>query len=770
VPARGELAGERVWATLEDRDGNFWFATAGQGVVRLRDGRFESYGTREGLSLDTVLSIFEDREGALWIGTDGTGLDRLRDARVTTLAAREGLPDEYVWTVLEDRAGRVWMGTNTAGLVQLGPGDAGVRQFTVPGPPAGRRITAMVEDAQGTLLAASAGNGVLRLDQGRLVPHPLASALPTFVNALHADREGNLWVGGERGGVFVVRGSELRQIGRREGLVDDEVRVIAGDAEGNVWVGTDRGLSRIAAGRFGRISNFTAREGLPQETVLDVHVDPRGVAWIGTYGGGLVRLEKDKLTVYDKKVGLFDDVVYRILEDGAGRLWMSSNRGVFFAARQELEDFAAGKVRGVRSTVFGLSDGMRSVECNGWWQPAGWRARDGRLWFPTVRGLAVIDPARLRRNEVVPPVVVERVVVDAADVPLQDGLVLPPGRRKLEFHYAGLSLLEPARVAFRYRLDGFDESWVDARDRRTAYYTNLPPGSYQFRVQAANNDGVWNEQGAGLAFEQRPRFTQTTAFYVLGVLAAVVFGFFLHRVQVAGLHALRQRLEHEVHKRTQLLEQKQVELEERNRQLDAVNTQLEHLAVEDGLTGLFNRRYLNDTLDKEWARASRDRAQLALVLVDIDHFKKLNDAYGHPTGDERLRQVADVLRRSIHRPGDVAARYGGEEFALLLPGTMQAGAGLLADRVRRAVEALNLPHSESPYQRVTLSCGVAAMWPQAGNRSGELVERADQALYRAKQEGRNRVEEAPQDPMPAWEQPPPPTSRKTPPGASPAKP
>ena len=309
---------------------------------------------------------------------------------------------------------------------------------------------------------------------------------------------------------------------------------ITGDGEGNVWVGTDRGLSRIAPGRFGRITNFTAREGLPQETVFDVYVDARGVAWIGTYGGGLVRMEKDKLTVYDKKVGLFDDVVYRVLEDGAGRLWMSSNRGVFSVARQELEDFAAGKARSIGSVSFGLSDGMRSVECNGWYQPAGWRARDGRLWFPTVHGLAVIDPARLRRNEVVPPVLLERLLVDAAEVPLRDGFELPPGRKRLEFHYTALSLLEPARVAFRYRLEPFDEGWVDAGGRRVAYYTNLPPGPYRFQVAAANNDGVWNEQGAGLAFAQKPRFTQTSWFYVLCAAGAVLFGFFLHRIAGGG--------------------------------------------------------------------------------------------------------------------------------------------------------------------------------------------------------------------------------------------
>ncbi|HET8647821.1 MAG TPA: diguanylate cyclase, partial [Vicinamibacteria bacterium] len=626
------------------------------------------------------------------------------------------------------------------------------------------------EDAQGTLLAASSGNGLLRLHQGRLLPHPLAASLPPFINALHVEKDGSLWVGGAREGVFVVRGQEVRAIGRQDGLVEGEIRLVTGDGSGAVWVGTDHGLSRIAPGRFNRVTSFTSRQGLPQETVFDVHVDGRGVAWAGTYGGGLVRIEKDKLTVYDKKTGLFDDVVYRILEDAEGRLWMSSNRGIFSVARQDLDDFAAGRAPRVRSTALGLADGMRSVECNGWWQPAGWKARDGRLWFPTIKGLAIVDPARLRHNDLPPPVVLERAVVDEAEVALQDGLALPPGRRRLEFQYTALSLLEPARVAFRYKLEGFDDAWVEAGSRRSAYYTNLPPGRYQFRVLAANNDGVWNEQGAGLRFQLAPRFTQRPVFYALCAVGAVLAGYLLHWLRVAGLYAMRRRLEQEVARRTHELEQKKQELEERNRQLDVANTQLEHLAVEDGLTGLFNRRYLNETLEKEWARAAREHTQVGLVLIDIDYFKKLNDAYGHPTGDERLRQVADVLRQAIHRPGDVAARYGGEEFALLLPGTMQAGAGLLADRVRRTVEALGLPHGESPYQRVTLSCGVSAMWPRAGVAAQELIDRADQALYQAKQDGRNRIAEGTFDPTPEWAEPAPPPRKGGAAGAPSAKP
>jgi len=185
------------------------------------------------------------------------------------------------------------------------------------------------------------------------------------------------------------------------------------------------------------------------------------------------------------------------------------------------------------------------------------------------------------------------------------------------------------------------------------------------------------------------------------------------------------------------------ELEAERAKLAAANVELERLATQDGLTGLANRRYFNDLLDKEWARAARDKTQVALVLVDVDLFKKLNDTYGHPTGDECLRKVAAVLQNAIHRPGDVAARYGGEEFAILLPGNTQAGAGLLAGRMRREVENLRVEHNESPFGHMTISCGVAALRPDATRPPVELVEKADQALYRAKEEGRNRVAEAP---------------------------
>lgn len=369
-----------------------------------------------------------------------------------------------------------------------------------------------------------------------------------------------------------------------------------------------------------------------------------------------------------------------------------------------------------------------------------------------------LDPPRDRPKA--PPVVIERMVVDGVDVPVQHDVALPPGRRRLEFHYAAPGLSGPAR--FRYKLEGFDEDWVEAGGRRVAFYTNVPPGGYHFRVTAATGEGAWNEQGAGLHFRHRPRFTQTRLFYLLAAAGVLLVAIALHVGQVAGLYALRRKLERDNARKTVELERRNRELDAANSRLAAANAQLERLATEDGLTGLFNRRYLNDVLEKEWARAARDRAQIALVMLDIDYFKKLNDTYGHPTGDECLRKVAAVIREAIHRPADVAARYGGDEFAVLLPATLQAGAGVLGERIRKAVEALELVHRESPCGRVTVSCGVAGMRPDGTRQASELVERADQALYQAKQEGRNRLAEATPDPTPYAEEPAPPRVASTP--------
>jgi signal transduction histidine kinase len=304
-----------------------------------------------------------------------------------------------------------------------------------------------------------------------------------------------------------------------DGLAHDGVRTIYQTRDGDVWIGTYGGLSRIAGGRVTR--SYTAADGLSAEHIRAIHEDRDGDLWVGTYGGGLNRFHDGAFTAITQRDGLADDVVSSILEDGRGQLWMSGNRGVFRVARAELVAFTEGHARRVHAVLYREADGLRNAETNGGFQPAAWQDSGGRLWFPTVRGLAVVDPARLTMLDQPPRVVVEEVVVDGAPRPPAAVTVVGPGSTNLEVRYAGLSLSAPQHVTFRYRLHGFDPEWVEAGARRVAYYPRLPPGRYRFVVTAANRDGVWHDTGTALDLRVLGPFWGTWWFQ-LAVVAALL--------------------------------------------------------------------------------------------------------------------------------------------------------------------------------------------------------------------------------------------------------
>lgn len=346
------------------------------------------------------------------------------------------------------------------------------------------------------------------------------------------------------------RHGEFTAYSRADGLSGDIVDAITEDHEGNLWVGTLEGLSRFREGTF---TNYHTGDGLANNTVLTVYEDHAGSLWVGTRNG-LNRFKDGRVTGYTSKDGLFDDTVYCILEDGRGNLWMSCNKGVFRVSKTELAEVAEGKRAAITSISYGTADGMESRECNGGFQPAGWKTRDGRLWFPTIKGVAVVNPESIKLNDLIPPVVIEQVLVDQKPVTADTAASLSPGKGKFEFHFTGLSYIAPEKVRFKYKLEGFDRDWVDAGTRRDAAYTNIPPGHYTFRVLACNNDLVWNEQGAAFNFYLRPYFYQTTWFYALCVIAALLLGWAIYhirvkqmRAQFAAVLAERSRLAREIH-------------------------------------------------------------------------------------------------------------------------------------------------------------------------------------------------------------------------------
>lgn len=552
VPLVGEPETVAVSSLLTDPDGGLWVGTEASGLFHLDGGRLRPIWQGEGLSSQLIRALHRDREGNLWMGTGGDGLYRLtrRSARAHMPAG--GLLPSFV-PMVGDGAGGLWAGTICEGLVHFSDG-VFERYGAAQGLPA-NCVFGLHRDADGTLWIARGRDGILRLREGRVTLFSGADGLEGHeARAILRDHAGTLWVGTEAALHRLGPGGEF--IAHRLPVRPASINAIVERRAGGLWLGTRAGLFRFVEGRF---THWGPEDGLSPGSIRALLEDADGTLWVGTYGGGLSRLKDGRITRYTTATGLFDMFLSHILDDGHGRLWLSSNRGVFRVARAELEAVAEGRATEVTSVWFDRRDGMPSSETNGGGQPAGWRAPDGRLWFPTVDGLVSFDPTA-PRNPHPPPVVIDRVLVDrrpssSSDPRLARGrpaasIALPAGTHDLEIHYTGLSYRAPEKLLFHYRLAGHDEGWIDAGTRRAAYYTNLSPGRYRFLVRARNEDGVWSEAAAVLPIRQMPYVYQTRWFQALCAVLLLTLAVAGYRLRMRNLVRRTERLEAAVAART----------------------------------------------------------------------------------------------------------------------------------------------------------------------------------------------------------------------------
>jgi ligand-binding sensor domain-containing protein/signal transduction histidine kinase len=541
------LPEKSVWSIQEDHDGDLWLGTPG-GLARLKDGKLAVYTSKDGLSDDVVMALLEDREGSLWIGTERGGLNRLRDAKFTTYSTREGLTNDAVLTVCQSGDASIWSGTNGGGLNRFK--DARFTSYTSKDGLASNIVRALCEDSAGNLWAGTPA-GLNRLRSGEIKTYTVEDGLSSnAVFAIEEDREGVLWIG-TLGGLTRFKDGQFTVYTARDGLSDDSVISLRAARDGGLWIGTRSG--GLCAMQNGRFVSYRARDWLADDSVRAIYEDEDGAVWVGTRSSGLSRYKNGQFTTYTTKEGLFDDCVFEIIEDERNDLWLTSPKGVFRVSKKDLNDLAEGKPARIASTSFDTSDGMLSRECSSG-QPAGCRSSDGKLWFPTIKGIATIDPNNMPINLQAPPVAIERAIVDGNLTELTDRTELTPGRQRYEFHYTALSLVAPEKVRFKYMLEGFDKDWVDAGAQRVASYTQIAPGSYKFRVLACNNDGVWNETGASVNLYLKPYFYQTYWFYaVCGTVVGLV-GLGLYRLRVQRIRSQfsavleeRNRMAREIH-------------------------------------------------------------------------------------------------------------------------------------------------------------------------------------------------------------------------------
>jgi signal transduction histidine kinase/ligand-binding sensor domain-containing protein/ActR/RegA family two-component response regulator len=538
-----------VGSVLRDRQGNLWAGTSTAGVYRITGNQVSSFRSPDGLTGDRVLSLYEDREGSLWVGTT-SGLDRFRDTSLTTFTVKEGLPSDRAENIVEARDGSVYVFCAGGGMARIRNGV--VTAFTKKDGLPSEYSNGMIESRDGGIWLGT-GAGLTRFANGKFTRHPAARISGRFISAIGEDDEGLIVTTDESIALRVRDGhvAPLTFRGQTTPLSRPAIYTftIYRDPAGTLWFGTARGLYRFARGEPPEKA-WQSQIAFPVTTIFD---DGKGSLWLGGRIPGLTRFRtKDgRVTRYTENDGLFDGYPTSILTDDSGNFWISSANGIYRVPRQDLDDFADGRIGSVRATRYGTVDGMKASEASApAAQPAGCRTRDGRLWFCTQKGVVIVDPRRLMQNRLVPPVVLEEVVTDGRTISPREGFEVAAGTDRIEFHYTDLSLLVPARNQFRYRLDGYDHDWVDAGSRRAAYYTKLPPGNYRFRVMGSNDDGLWNLQGASVGLGLRPHFYETWWFYGICVFSFCIVGVAGQKVYTGRLRARARELARLVNEQT----------------------------------------------------------------------------------------------------------------------------------------------------------------------------------------------------------------------------
>ena len=866
------LAGNEITALAEDRQGNVWVGTNGQGLLRFTNHKWSSFTSRDGLSDDHVHSIIQDREGNLWVGT-ANGLDRFQDTPVITLTSTEGLLSNDVTAVTEGAGGGIFVFSDGAGLTELRAG--AVRQYKVADGLPAKFGASLYASADGSVWIGTE-KGLGQWKDRRLRTFTAGGELlGQFISAISEDDQG-LIIATSRTQVFRFKNDRLAEFtfdGRNTPLSKpgNYTFVIYRAPDTTLWFGTVKGLFRFTRGARPEQS-LQRRVKFPVTSIFD---DGAGYLWLGGRVPGITRfrIADGSIARYTSEQGLFDDIPTRILADRGGNLWISTSRGIFRVSRNELDNVSNGRLMRVHPTLYDVADGMKTGEASlPERQPAGWRLQSGLLLFTTRKGLVEIDPEHLPHHDSAPSVIVQSLAVDddpatrispvnvekttagRLSINQPTEVHLPPGKGNLEFQFTTPSFIAPQKLQFRYQLQGFDKDWVDAGTRRIAYYTNIAPGTYRFKVTASNEDGVWNTTNASVGIYLAPHFYQTFWFYAVCVLTFGAAITTLHRVRVSGLNKREKVLARRIHERTADLQREIVEHKRSEEMLqnsenkyrvlfedsaDATwlmdergflncnsaalqmfgyssGTQMLHpadispshqpdgttsraaadqrivaaflngkerfewmhqrkngnvfpadvcltaltlsgrrmllatvrditdrkvaekriqsLAYSDALTGLPNRRLLQDRLTQALASARRRKDRVALLFFDLDRFKNINDSLGHSVGDLLLQEVAGRLTK-WGREQDTVARVGGDEFLIVLTGLKDVtDAAVAAERLMDAMigeysiqgHALNL----------TGSLGIS-IFPEHGTDAETLIKNADTAMYSAKESGRN---------------------------------
>ncbi|WP_396617522.1 diguanylate cyclase [Lysobacter soli] len=731
VPGLGHFT-----AMLRDRNGDLWLGTENHGLVRIGSHGVERLPAGDVLPNGRIASLLEDAEGNIWIGANG-GLFRLRETPFSAITRRDGVSGEYVRAILEDHDGDLWIGGG-GGLDRMGA-DGRIRHVDIVHAESGSdapSVLSIAQGADGDLWVGTYADGVYRMRDGRLQRrYAQDEGVPSgHVRAIAVDDAGGVWAGTRRGVVKLdADGAHAPPVpGLPEGLITALASI-----DGALWIGSVEGAHVLRGDKVERI-DLSASGARSVFGFRSVHGD----VWIAT-DRGLYRYRDGRLARVGLEQGLPVDAVFQFVPDRVGNVWVTSNRGVLRIRKDALDTAADGSATPLPSERYTEADGLPSAQANGSSSPSAILRRDGSVWIATAAGVASVDPVRLQRyvDRRPPPTVIERVALDGRDVPFDSRASLPGGKR-IGVSYVGLSYVMSDRIRYRTRLIGLDHDWVERDRQRTVEYMGLPPGDYVLQVAAAHPGGPWTTDTATWSFTIKPMWWQRADTRAAAALLLLLVLWALYRYLVHRYRTKNVRLARLVNERTRDLQAQAERLlaadRERAQLLERVRRQAvayERQAREDALTGLPNRRRFDEILKRDMAVAQRAGHPLCLALIDLDHFKRINDTYSHAVGDAVLREAALVFAAGS-RAADLLARLGGEEFALLLPDTSLEEAIAICERMQHAFET-HASWAGVDGLRVTFSVGIAQC--RFDDTPARLLERADAAMYRAKNQGRNII-------------------------------
>ena len=521
------------------RDGTVWIGTMSQGLIRLRDGVLARLRAPAILPDNGISAILEDREDNIWIGTQD-GLVRLSKATVEAVMNPNSLLADKILSIYTDPIGSLWLTTLSGQLYRVDG------KTISPFPLGSIRARSVFRDSGGTLWVGTYGQGIVRLSQTGT--QTLEAKDPFTVRVFYEDRRGTIWIGTGYG-LKSWDGRRLHTYSVQDGLAYVSVRAIAEDSNGDLWIGTDAGLSRLHEGTF---QHDSLTKELSADDIFSIHRDATGAMWLGTRTEGIVRVKNGTVSRYTVKDGLLSNTIFQVLEDDIGNVWVSTPAGIFSAKRDDFDLLSEGKLQLLPTFTFGRSE-VEVSRMNGGRQPVGARTAEGHLWFPSHLGIVSIDPKRIPASHPA-PVLIEAVYTDDRQLSLSDSIDIPPGTGKLEVQYTAFNFRSPEQLKFRYRLEGFDRSWSAATAQRRAYYTNLPPGQYHFRVIAINGPGSQSTSEASVSLIWEAHWYQTRWLFALSLMIIgflIWAAFRLHAVNMRTRYRLllreRTRLAQELH-------------------------------------------------------------------------------------------------------------------------------------------------------------------------------------------------------------------------------